>query len=129
MIRRIETDGAPKPFSNYSQAMQVDPGARYLFVAGQIGADASGKIADGPEEQHRLAWRNVLAILRAAGMDQTNIVDVHVYITDRAHIGLYRQVRDEMLKGHRAAATLLIVSGLADPKLVMEVSVIAAAPA
>ena len=71
----------------------------------------------------------MLAILRAAGMDQTNIVDVHVYITDRAHIGLYRQVRDEMLKGHRAAATLLIISGLADAKLVMEVSVIAAAPA
>ena len=38
------------------------------------------------------------------------------------------QVRDEVLKGHRAAATLLVVAGLADPRLVMEVTVIAAAP-
>jgi 2-iminobutanoate/2-iminopropanoate deaminase len=129
MLRRIETAAAPQPFSNYAQAIAVEPGSRLLFVAGQIGADAAGKIADTPEDQHRYAWRNVLAILGAANMDHTNIVDAHVYITDRSHIGLYRQIRDEMLKGHRAAATLLVVAGLADPKLVMEVSVTAAAPA
>jgi 2-iminobutanoate/2-iminopropanoate deaminase len=128
MLHRIETEGAPKPFSNYAQAVVVEPGARLLFVAGQVGADTAGRIADTPEEQHRLAWRNVLAILTAAGLDHTHIVDAHVYITDRAHIGLYRQIRDEMLKGHRTAATLLVVAGLADPKLVMEVSVVAAAP-
>jgi 2-iminobutanoate/2-iminopropanoate deaminase len=129
MLRRIETDGAPKPFSNYAQAIDVGPNSRMLFVAGQVGADAAGKIAEAPEAQHRLAWKNVLAILAAVGMDHTNIVDAHVYITDRTHIGLYRQIRDEMLKGHLAAATLLVIAGLADPKLVMEVSVVAAAPA
>jgi 2-iminobutanoate/2-iminopropanoate deaminase len=127
MLRRIETDAAPKPFSNYAQAIAVEPGSRFLFVAGQIGADASGKIADGAEEQHRFAWQNVMAILAAAGMDHTNIVDAHVFITDRSQIGLYRQIRDEMLKGHHAAATLLVVAGLADPKLVVEVCVVAAA--
>jgi len=129
MLRRIETEDTPKPFSNYAQAIAVDGGSRLLFVAGQIGADKGGKIADTPEEQHRLAWENALAIVRAAGMDHTNIVDAHVYITDRNQIGLHRQIRDEMLQGHRAAATLLVVAGLADPKLQVEVSVIAAAPA
>jgi enamine deaminase RidA (YjgF/YER057c/UK114 family) len=65
MLKQIETDAAPKPFSNYSQAIEVAPGARYLLVAGQVGADRSGKIAEGAEEQHRLAWANVLGILRA----------------------------------------------------------------
>jgi 2-iminobutanoate/2-iminopropanoate deaminase len=129
MIRPIETAQAPKPFSNYSQAVAIDPGARYLFVAGQVGATVSGEIPAEPARQHQLAWENVLAILAAAGMDHRNIVDAHVYITDRSHIGLYRQTRDRMLKGHRPAATLLVVSGLADPALVMEVSVVAAAPA
>jgi enamine deaminase RidA (YjgF/YER057c/UK114 family) len=128
-MRRIETDGAPKPFSNYAQAIAIDPGSRVLFVAGQVGSDSSGRIGETAEEQHRLAWRNVLAILAADGMTAENIVDAHVYIIDRAHIPLYRQIRDEVLRGHRAAATLLVVSGLADPKLVMEVSVVAAAPA
>jgi enamine deaminase RidA (YjgF/YER057c/UK114 family) len=62
-------------------------------------------------------------------MDHRHVVDAHVYITDRAHIGLYRETRDQMLKGHRPAATLLIVSGLADPRLVVEVDLVAAAPA
>ena len=129
MLKPIETAKAPKPFSNYSQAIAIDPGARYLFVAGQVGATVAGEIPAGPARQHQLAWENVLAILVAAGMDHRNIVDAHVYITDRSHIGLYRETRDRMLKGHKPAATLLVVSGLADPRLVMEVSVVAAAPA
>lgn len=129
MLKQIETDLAPKPFSNYAQAIEVAPGARHLFVAGQVGADpASGNIPESAEEQHRLAWANVLGILKAAGMDHRAIVDARVFITDRAQIGLYRQIRDEVLKGHKAAATLLVVAGLADPRLVVEVTVIAAAP-
>ena len=129
MLKQIETDLAPKPFSNYAQAVEIAPGARHLFIAGQVGADpSSGKIPENPEEQHRLAWANVLGILKAAGMDHRNIVDARVFITDRSQIGLYRQVRDEVLKGHKAAATLLVVAGLADPRLAMEVTVIAAAP-
>ena len=130
MLKQIETDLAPKPFSNYAQAIEVASGARHLFVAGQVGAHpSSGKIPENPEEQHRLAWANVLGILKAAGMDHRNIVDARVFITDKSQVGLYRQVRDEVLQGHRPAATLLVVAGLADPRLVMEVTVIAAAPA
>jgi enamine deaminase RidA (YjgF/YER057c/UK114 family) len=128
MLKEIRTDAAPKPFSNYAQAIETPPGARMLFIAGQVGADpSSGKIPDSPEEQHRLAWANVIGILKAAGMDHRNIIDARVFITDRSHIALYRQVRDEVLKGHKAAATLLVVTGLADPRLVMEVTAIAAA--
>ena len=54
-----------------------------------------------------MCWR----ILKAAGMDHRNIVDARVFITDRAQVALYRQVRDEVLKGHKAAATLLVVAG------------------
>ena len=128
MLQEISTTKAPKPFSNYAQGIAVGPGHRLLFVAGQVGADAEGDIAILPEHQHERAWANVLAILAANGMDHTNIVDAHVYITDPADIGLYRKVRDKMLQGHRAAATLLIVAGLAHPDLVMRVSVTSAAP-
>jgi enamine deaminase RidA (YjgF/YER057c/UK114 family) len=128
MLTQIETPGAPKPFSNYAQAVAVAPGSRLVFVAGQVGATVSGEIPADPARQHELAWENVLAILAACGMDHTHIVDAHAFITDRSHIGLYRETRDRMLKGHRAAATLLVVAGLADPRLVVEVSVVAAGP-
>jgi 2-iminobutanoate/2-iminopropanoate deaminase len=125
----LSTPAAVKPFSAYAQAIAVDPGARYVFVSGQVGASPAGDIADDPRRQHELAWDNVLAILAAADMDHRNIVDARVYLTDRSHVALYREVRDQKLKGHRPAATLLVISGLADPRLVVEVVVVAAAPA
>lgn len=125
-MKPIETDRAPKPFSNYAQGIEVPAGARIVHVSGQVGSTVSGEIPDDPARQHQLAWDNALAILAAAGMDHHHIVDAHVYITDRSHIGLYRETRDRMLKGHKPAATLLIVSGLADPRLVIEVDLVAA---
>ncbi len=129
MLKAIATPNAPKPFSNYAQGISVPPGSRIVHVSGQVGATVAGDIPDDPRRQHELSWENVLAVLAAEGMDHRNVVDAHVYITDRAHVGLYREVRDRMLKGHRPAATLLIVSGLADARLVVEVDVVAAAPA
>lgn len=126
MLRYISTDRAPRPFSNYAQAIVVEAGSRLVHVAGQVGARPDGSIAETPEEQHELCWLNVFAILAEEGMDHRNIVDAHVYITDRSHIALYRETRDRMLQGHRAAATLLIVAGLAHPDLVVEVAVVAA---
>jgi 2-iminobutanoate/2-iminopropanoate deaminase len=129
MLKPILTPNAPKPFSNYAQGIEVAPGSRIVHVSGQVGATIAGDIPDDPVRQHQLAWDNAFAILAAAGMNHANVVDAHVYITDRAHIGLYRETRDRMMKGHQPAATLLIVAGLADPRLVVEVDLVAAAPA
>ena len=129
MIKPIETEDAPKPLSAYAQGMEVPAGHRVVHVSGQIGVPLGGEIPADPARQHELAWENALAVLAAAGMDHTHVVDAHVYITDRAHVGLYRQTRDRFLKGHRPAATLLVVAGLADERLVVEVDLVAAAPA
>ena len=129
MLKPITTPDAPKPFSNYAQGIEIAAGSRVVHVSGQVGASVGGEIPADAARQHQLAWDNAMAILAAAGMDHTNVVDAHVYITDRAHIGLYRETRDKMLKGHKPAATLLIVSGLADERLVVEVDLVAAAPA
>lgn len=128
MIREVKAADAAQPYSNYAQAIAVEGAKKLLYVSGQVGADADGIIAVLPEHQHEHAWKNVLSILAKEGMDHRNIVDAHVYITDAAHIGIYREVRDRILQGHRCAATLLIVAGLAHPAMLMEVSVTAAAP-
>ena len=129
MLKTIDTPKAPRPFSNYAQGIEVSPGSRIVHVSGQVGATLGGDIPDDPARQHELAWENALAVLAATGMDHSHVVDAHVYITERSHLALYREARDRMLKGHKPAATLLIVSGLADPRLVVEVDVVAAAPA
>ena len=125
-LRMISTPNAPKPFSNYSQAVAIEGPARILHVAGQVGCGLDGSIPESEAEQHELAWKNLLAILAAEGMDETHLVDCHVYITNSQSIGLYRETRDRMLKGAKPAATLLIVAGLAAPALKVEVSAVAA---
>jgi 2-iminobutanoate/2-iminopropanoate deaminase len=126
MLSYVETPNAPKPFSNYSQAVEIRAGARLLHISGQVGVTLDGTILPDEAAQHELAWKNVLAILASRNMTARNLVDVQVFITNPRSVALYRQIRDRMLEGAKPAATLLIVTGLADPKLVVEIAAVAA---
>ena len=125
MNKLISTDKAPPAFSNYAQAVEVPANARMLTVSGQSGVALDGTLPTNATAQHELAWRNVFAVLAAAGMDKTDIVDVLVIVRDSSGVPIFRQVRDQMLEGHIAASTLL-VCGLASPDWKVEIAVKAA---
>ena len=72
-------------------------------------------------------WRNVLAILGDAQMSKDNLVKVTTYITSAHIVPLYREVRDRKLSGVECASTLVIVTALVDPNLVVEIEAVAAA--
>ena len=126
MIRHIDTKSAPKPFSNYSQAVAVSADAELIFVSGQVGVGLDGALVEGEEGQHRQIWRNILALLEAASLGPHDIIEVTAYVTDQNGVAVYRQVRDAMLDGAKPASTLLVVAGLADPTWLAEISVTAA---
>ena len=46
MATYLNTETAPQPFSNYSQAVEVPPGSRVIAVSGQVGVSLDGKLAD-----------------------------------------------------------------------------------
>jgi enamine deaminase RidA (YjgF/YER057c/UK114 family) len=125
MNRTIQTDKAPPSFSAYSQAVEVPANARTVYVSGQVGADAEGRIPKDPETQHVLAWRNVFAILEAAGMAKADIVDVFAIVTAQDGVKTFREVRDRMFGGHLACSTIMI-AGLASPDWKIEIAVRAA---
>ena len=62
MNKQIATNTAPKPFSNYSQAVEVPGGSRMLSVSGQVGVDTSGQLAATEKAQHEQTWQNITAI-------------------------------------------------------------------
>ena len=125
MNTNVETSNAPPPFSNYSQAVEVPAGARTLHVSGQVGNTLDGELPDDSVAQHEQAWRNVFAILEAAGMSKTDMVDVLAIVNDHEQVAIYREVRDRMLEGHQCASTML-VCGLASPDWKVEIAVKAA---
>ena len=118
--------GVAAPAAPYVHGMEVAPGARWLFISGQIGVHPDGRPGADAREQAELVWSNIGLILRSAGMDVADIVKLTTYSTSAAHLPALREVRERVLAGHLPASTLLIVAGLAKPELLVEVEAYAA---
>jgi 2-iminobutanoate/2-iminopropanoate deaminase len=111
----------------YSLAAEVPAGTKLLYVSGQVGTDPKGKLAPGFDAQCEQVWKNIGQVLKAGGMAYTDIVKVTVFLTDSRFVGPYREVRDRFIKDMPyPASTLLVVAGLADPAMLVEVEVVAA---
>jgi len=115
--------------SRYSQGVESAPGLRWLHVSGQIGLRADGSLPDDHAGQHEQTWENVKGVLASAGMGVEHIVRVNGFITGTEQIAPYRTARDAAMGDSKPASTLVIVAGLVDPALVVEIEVTAAAPA
>jgi 2-iminobutanoate/2-iminopropanoate deaminase len=113
---------------NFSHGVLAEGPFRWLSVAGQVARDVNGVMPDGIEAQADLAWSNVFAVLREAGMEAADILEVNVYLINRADNAGFDKVRGKWLGNAKPASTKVYVSGLADPKLLCEVQVRAAKP-
>ncbi len=111
----------------YSLGAELPQGARLFYVSGQVGVDSEGKIQPTFEKQAAQAWRNIGEVLKSGGMTYEDIVKVTIFLTDSRYIAPYREVRDQFItKPPYPASTLLVVAGLADPAMLVEVEVVAA---
>lgn len=111
----------------YSLGVEVPPEARVLYVSGQVGVDSAGKLHDGIEAQSEQVWKNIGEVLKAGGMDFRDIVKLTVFLTDSRFIPAFREVRGKYVgQEPYPASTLLVVAGLADPSMLVEVEVVAA---
>jgi enamine deaminase RidA (YjgF/YER057c/UK114 family) len=111
----------------YSQAIEVPPGARMLYLSGQVGIANDGSTAKGLAAQSEQIWLNISAILRDAEMTVNNIVKMSAYVTSFDDYTEWHAVRMRYLAGHRPAMLGVAVAALADASLLIEVDVVAAA--
>lgn len=81
---------APEPIGPYSQAIQA---GNMLFVSGQIAIQKStGNLLTGNiEEETRQVMENISAILKAAGLDFSNVVKSSIFLKD---MGAFPKVND-----------------------------------
>jgi enamine deaminase RidA (YjgF/YER057c/UK114 family) len=129
----LRTPVNPWPWSlklGYNQAEVIEGASRQMVCAGQTAVDANGnpQHAGDMRSQLALALDNVGAVLTAAGMGLANITRLNIYTTDV----------DEALKnfdilgmrmgplGAAPPMTLLGVTRLAIPQLMIEIEVTAA---
>jgi 2-iminobutanoate/2-iminopropanoate deaminase len=124
--RDLNAPDAPLPLAAYTQAIEVSGVTRTLYISGQVGLRMDGTIPDDIVEQSRLAFRNLEAQLRAAGMTLDNLVKITYILPDLADLAAARAGRDEVFAGRKPASTT-IVGGLANPAWKIEVEGIAVA--
>jgi 2-iminobutanoate/2-iminopropanoate deaminase len=96
-----------KPGGNYSQGILTDG---TLYISGQAGEDAAGKIPSDFDAEVKQTLENIGAILKAAGMSPADVVSVQVYLTDAAKFQRMNAVYTSYFKDPRPTRTTVVVS-------------------
>jgi len=114
----------------FSQAIEVTGAERVLYCAGQTSSGSDGETLHGDDmaAQCRQALDNLETVLQHAGMTVANLVRVNYYVTDvDRFLAEAAPVVGERLAGTvQPAGTLLGVSRLAFPELLIEIEATAA---
>lgn len=110
----------------YSNGIAVEGTGKTVYVAGQVGANAQGKIeSDSFGEQVGQAFRNVVRVVQEAGGRASDIVRMTWFITDRAAYqaegAAMAAAYKDSIGRHFPAITVIFVSGLVDQRAKVEI--------
>jgi 2-iminobutanoate/2-iminopropanoate deaminase len=125
--QEIRVAGASEPISHYTDAVRFGD---LLYVSGCAPFDGAGNVVGkgDVERQTRQVLDNMLEILHAAGAEMKDILKVTVFlinVDDRTKIN---PVRQEFFGDARPASTLIEVSRLAHPDMLVEIEAVAGIP-
>jgi 2-iminobutanoate/2-iminopropanoate deaminase len=125
--RPVHAQGLPAPIGPYSPGVILES---LVFVSGQGATDpATGRLA-GPdvETQTEQVFRNIQAILDAAGTDLSRVLRCGVFLVDLRDFQKMNGVYARVFGDHRPARTTVQVACLPDPGLRVEIDAIAYRP-
>ena len=107
----ISTANAPATIGTYSQAAQV---GNTVWVSGQIALDPKTQslVVGGIEAEAHQVFKNVKAIVTAAGAGMDDVVKATVFLTDLANFALVNKIMAEYFREPYPARAALGVSAL-----------------
>jgi 2-iminobutanoate/2-iminopropanoate deaminase len=127
------TRGNPPGMKNvratvYNHYVRVDQPKSMIFVSGQLARDNDGNpVGSGSMlEQTRQCLRNIEKSLNAAGASMSDVVWTTVYTTDMREFRQIVAAREEFVRDHLPTSTMVEVSHLSEPGMMVEIQVIAA---
>jgi enamine deaminase RidA (YjgF/YER057c/UK114 family) len=127
MNKALNPSHIAPPYKNrYSHAIEVPSGARMLYVSGTVGVKPDGSMPAEFAAQVETAMQNLTEILRAGGMDWSDVVKFQGFLTQQADLTTFAEVRQRYFGPQKPAMTVVWVAGLADPRWMVEVDLVAA---
>jgi len=125
--RYINPASLTKP-NGYTHVV-VAPDNRTVYVAGQVALDSTGQLVGGSDfkAQAQRVYENLRRALTSVGGSLDDVVKTTTFITDLRNLPTLREVRAQLSQrsGRPPANTLVVVSSLARPELMIEVEAIA----
>ncbi|WP_426450015.1 RidA family protein [Paenibacillus sp. S-38] len=122
-LQTIATEGAPAAIGPYSQAVRF---GNLLFTSGQIPLGLDGQVVEGGvEEQTHQVFRNLQAVLEAAGTDFSQVAKATVFIKDMNQFAAINAIYASYFGDHKPARSTVEVARLPKDVLV-EIELIAA---
>lgn len=128
MKRQRTFSGAPWESNvGYCRAIRVGP---HVFVAGTTSQsdDGSTHAVGDPYGQARRCFEIIERALTDLGADLSHVVRTRMFVTDIDQLEDYARAHAEFFRSHPPAATMVEVSRLAEPEMLIEVEVEALVP-
>jgi enamine deaminase RidA (YjgF/YER057c/UK114 family) len=128
-IRKPE--GLGEPLGRYSHVAVAAPGGEIVVVAGQVGMDSDGVVAGGGVgAQTKKAFENLGTALAAAGAGFGDVLKTTTFLVGPELLPEFMAARGEAFAeifptGVYPPNTLLMVSRLVEPELLVEVEALA----
>jgi 2-iminobutanoate/2-iminopropanoate deaminase len=119
----IHTEHAPAAVGPYSQAIRW---GNLVYTAGQVALDPTSGLLVGEDvaSQTEQVFKNLQAVLQAAGSDLTRVVKSTVFLTTMDHFGAMNEVYARHFPEPAPARSTVAVAGLPKSALV-EIEVVA----
>jgi 2-iminobutanoate/2-iminopropanoate deaminase len=127
--RFLNPAGLSRP-TGYTHVV-VSPDGRTAYVAGQVAYDSTGTVVGGRDftAQAAQVFANLSIALASVGATFRDVMKTTTYLTDLRNVPALREVRARHFdSAHPPANTLIPVSALARPELLLEIEAVVAVP-
>lgn len=123
-VERFGSGGPWEEVVGYSRAVRAGP---FLLLAGATAVTEAGAIQGGTSahDQAAYALEGIAHTLSYAGATLDDVVQTRIYVTDADHWEEVARAHREALGKVRPVATMVEVSRLVDPRLLVEIEAVA----
>jgi len=126
VVRKLDTGGPWETAVGYSRAVAAGD---YVFVSGCTSMDGADFVHEHDAyQQTRQALANVAAALQGLGAGLADVVSTRILVTDITRWEEYGRAHGAVFGDIRPAATMVEVSRLIDPRMLVEIEAVAYQP-